>query len=101
MTAKATLALKAGVWFRRGRLLIVSPVQQQSCSLSARSSTYRSVQISRASSQGGNAAEICLSTLGISSVECCDGFAEGKNDLGPPLMPMLLAPHIGKLILDG
>src|SRR5271165_5423006 len=28
MAASATFALKAGVWFRRGRLLIISPVQQ-------------------------------------------------------------------------
>ena len=33
MAAKATFALKPGVWFRRGRLLIFAPVQQQSCSL--------------------------------------------------------------------
>src|SRR5271166_5278088 len=28
MAASATFALKAGVWFRRDRLLIISPVQQ-------------------------------------------------------------------------
>jgi hypothetical protein len=27
-SARATLALKAGEWFRRGHLLIVSPVRQ-------------------------------------------------------------------------
>jgi hypothetical protein len=27
MAARATFALNAGVWFRRGRLLIVSPVR--------------------------------------------------------------------------
>ena len=29
MAAKATFALKAGVWFRRGRLLIIAPVHKQ------------------------------------------------------------------------
>jgi hypothetical protein len=27
MAARATFALNAGVWFRRGRLLIISPVR--------------------------------------------------------------------------
>src|SRR3954447_14175228 len=38
--AKATFALKAGVWFRRGRLLIVSPALQPSWPPSGRDSTY-------------------------------------------------------------
>ena len=43
--------LKAGVWFRRGRLLIVSPDSLgTACPLSARNSTYRPVQISAAGS---------------------------------------------------
>jgi hypothetical protein len=47
MAASATFALKAGVWFRRGRLLIVSPDSQgTACPLSGRNSTYRPVQIS-------------------------------------------------------
>src|SRR5271169_2173585 len=47
MAASATLALKAGVWFRRGRLLIVSPDSLgTACPLSGRNSTYRPVQIS-------------------------------------------------------
>src|ERR1700726_1163979 len=47
MAASATLALKAGVWFRRGRLLIVSPDSSgTACPLSGRNSTYRPVQIS-------------------------------------------------------
>src|ERR1700674_2538642 len=46
MAASATLALKAGVWFRRGRLLIVSPDSLgTACPLSGRNSTYRPVQI--------------------------------------------------------
>jgi hypothetical protein len=50
MAAKATLALKAGVWFHRGRLVMVSPVLLTSWPLSGRNSTYPDVQISRASS---------------------------------------------------
>src|SRR5664280_1786949 len=47
MAASATFALKAGVWFRRGRLLMVSPDSQgTACPLSGRNSTYRPVQIS-------------------------------------------------------
>src|SRR4051794_40608661 len=38
--AKATFALKAGVWFRRGRLLIVSPALRPSWPPSGRNSTY-------------------------------------------------------------
>src|SRR3954468_9676865 len=48
--AKATFALKAGVWFRRGRLVIVSPGLQPFWLLSGRNSTYPDVQISWASS---------------------------------------------------
>ncbi|HVT98534.1 MAG TPA: SDR family oxidoreductase [Acidobacteriaceae bacterium] len=51
MAASATLALKAGVWFRRRRLLIVSPDSLgTACPLSGRNSTYRPVQISAAGS---------------------------------------------------
>ena len=46
MAASATFALKAGEWFRRGRLLIVSPdLLGKACPLSGRNSTYRPVQI--------------------------------------------------------
>src|SRR5918993_2395981 len=48
--ARATLALKAGEWFRRDRLLMVSPVWQPSWLRSGRNSTYPTVQILRASS---------------------------------------------------
>src|SRR5208337_238314 len=52
MAASATLALKAGVWFRRGRLVIVSPDSLgTACPLSGRNSTYRPVQISETSSE--------------------------------------------------
>src|SRR5829696_3467314 len=51
MAASATFALKAGVWFRRGRLLMVSPDSLgTACPLSGRNSTYRPVQISGAGS---------------------------------------------------
>src|SRR3954466_16423779 len=51
MAARATLALKPGVWFRRGRLLIVSPDSLgTACPLSGRNSTYRLVQILEAGS---------------------------------------------------
>src|ERR1700676_955060 len=47
MAAIATFALKAGVWFRRGRLLMVSPDSLgTACPQSGRNSTYRPVQIS-------------------------------------------------------
>src|SRR3954451_11674046 len=49
--ARATFALKAGVWFRRGRLVIVSPGLQPFWLLSGRNSTYPAVQIFRASSE--------------------------------------------------
>src|SRR5258706_13610117 len=52
MAASATFALKAGVWFRRGRLFMVSPDSLgTACPLSGRNSTYRLVQISETSSQ--------------------------------------------------
>src|SRR5215813_12637379 len=45
MAAKATFALKAGVWFRRGRRFMVAPDSQApACPLSGRNSTYRPVQ---------------------------------------------------------
>jgi len=51
IAASATFALKAGVWFRRGRLLVVSPDSRAiACQLSGRNSTYRRVQISGAGS---------------------------------------------------
>src|SRR5208282_1423598 len=47
MAASATFALKPGVWFRRGRLGMVSPDSQgTACPPSGRNSTYRPVQIS-------------------------------------------------------
>src|SRR5688500_17183854 len=51
--ARATLALKAGEWFQRGLLLIVSPVRQPFWLRSGRNSTYSAVRVSRASSVEG------------------------------------------------
>src|SRR6187549_968059 len=50
MAARATFALKAGLWFRRDRLVIVSPVREPSRPLSGRNATYPPVRIRRASS---------------------------------------------------
>jgi hypothetical protein len=53
MAANAMFALKAGVWVRRVRLLIVSPDSTgTTCPRSGRNSTYPSVQISGAGSKG-------------------------------------------------
>src|SRR5258708_18873783 len=55
MAASATFALKAGEWFRRGRLLMLSPDSRDTaCTLSGRNSTYRPVQISGTGSQRGS-----------------------------------------------
>src|SRR4030088_1573871 len=54
IAANATFALNAGVWFRRARLLIVSPDSSgTACPLSGRNSTYPLVQISAAGSRVG------------------------------------------------
>jgi hypothetical protein len=41
MAVKATFALKAGVWFRRVRFVMISPDSQQPSPLSGRKSTYQ------------------------------------------------------------
>src|ERR1700730_3996862 len=48
--ASATFALNAGVWFRRGRLLMFSPVRLPSWPPAGRNSNYSAVQILPASS---------------------------------------------------
>src|SRR5438445_2286345 len=50
MAANATFALKAGVWFRRARLVMLSPDPRQSAPPSGRKSTYPAVQFPQASS---------------------------------------------------
>src|SRR4029079_16261696 len=60
MAESATFALKAGVWFRRGRLFIVSPDSLGTeCPLSGRSSTYRPVQILEAGSHPSGRGSMC------------------------------------------
>jgi hypothetical protein len=50
MAANATFALKAGVWFRRVRLVMLSPDPRRSSPPSGRKSTYPPVQIPQATS---------------------------------------------------
>ena len=57
MAASATFALKAGEWFRRGRLFMLSPDSRAACPLSGRNSTYRPVQILEAGSDYFGAVE--------------------------------------------
>src|SRR4029077_14742978 len=65
MAANATFALKAGVWVRRVRLLIVSPDSTgTTCPQSGRNSTYPPVQISGAGSIHTRCA-LVGATLGI------------------------------------
>ena len=45
------VTLKAGLWFRRTRFVIVAPDPQPSWPLSGKNSTYPTVQICRASSE--------------------------------------------------
>src|SRR5438105_3257169 len=60
MAASAIFALNAGVWFRRGRLLIVSPDSQAiACLPSGRNSTYRPVQISGTGSNHKQGSALC------------------------------------------
>src|SRR5262249_1876991 len=74
MAASATFALRAGVWFRRGRLLIVSPDSLgTACPLSGRNSTYRPVQI-----------------LGAGSDRASVGRRNRKRK---SLVALLIAPH--------
>jgi len=73
MAARATLALKPGVWFRRGRLLIVSPDSLgTACPLSDRNSTYRLVQILEAGS-------VCQRAR---LAQCHAGYTNGGEFLG-------------------
>src|ERR1700738_1198398 len=69
--ASATFALKVGVWFRRGRLFMVSPDSLgTACPLSGRNSTYRLVQISETSSLAGILLSTAFSSRAIS--QSCD-----------------------------
>src|SRR5437588_11572729 len=74
MAASATLALNAGVWFRRARRCMVSPDSQATaCPLSGRNSTYRPVQIS-----GTSSAKLCLQRVD----RIADGGSGAPQTLG-------------------
>src|SRR5450631_4118774 len=51
IAAKATFALKAGLWFRRGLFVMLSPVHGSLCRVQAEFPLIQVVQISRASSE--------------------------------------------------
>jgi hypothetical protein len=79
MEARATLALKPGVWFRRGRLLIVSPDSLgTACPLSDRNSTYRLVQILEAGSKAVS--------VGDRDVTVSSSIMTAVNDAGSGLL---------------
>src|SRR5208337_4268231 len=76
--AKATFALKAGEWFRRGLLLITSPDSRaQACPLSGRNSTYRIVRNCGATS--GHAISIELKNRGYSVAAIYGGNDEAAH----------------------
>src|SRR6202035_4655019 len=79
MAASATFALKVAVWFRRGRLFMVSPDSLgTACPLSGRNSTYRSVQISETSSKDG-----ChIASMGGTWMMLTYGFGGMRDDDG-------------------
>src|SRR5271166_1815622 len=85
MAASATFALKVGVWFRRGRLFMVSPDSLgTACPLSGRNSTYRPVQISETSSVSPVCASRCARLLPPEITEpigCHLGVAHGVLDI--------------------
>src|SRR5438477_12889377 len=69
MAASATFALKAGVWFRRGRRCMISPDSQAiACPPSGRNSTYRPVQISGAGSVGRRHVKTLMRRMGIEAL---------------------------------
>src|SRR3954466_380955 len=80
MAASATLALKAGVWFRRGRRCMVSPDSRvTACPPSGRNSTYRPVQISGTGSKGTRGLQRCEGVgelaIGIPAPACATGVS--------------------------
>src|SRR6516164_1500557 len=81
MAASATFALKAGVWFRRGRLIMVSPDSQATaCPSSGRNSTYRPVQISGASSEFADVGECMLLVFTQDSVPTWEVRRRSNDD---------------------
>src|SRR6202035_4401508 len=86
MAASATFALKAGEWFRRGRLLIVSPDSRgTACPLSGRNSTYRPVQFLEAGSNDGNAMQWKAGAALVGDME--NDHLSGRLSLPRPTMP--------------
>src|SRR4051812_11234508 len=80
MAASATFALKAGVWFRRGRRCMVSPDSQATaCPPSGRNSTYRPVQIS---GTGSNLHRAGSARLGWRKIFSQNVGADQKNPYG-------------------
>jgi len=65
------------VWFRRGRLFIVSPDSRgTACPLSGRNSTYRPVQILEAGSQFFNGLEVVGLALEVQPYRAIPNRAE-------------------------
>src|ERR1700692_3560791 len=98
MAASATFALNAGVWFRRGRLLMVSPDSAgTACPLSDRNSPYPPVQISWTSSSA--LFTISLNNAVINSQSFTDlASAEAffsNNLIGVPLLAGFNSVQIG------
>src|SRR6267154_829265 len=86
MAASATFALKPGVWFRRGRLVMVSPDSRgTACPLSGRNSTYRPVQISGTGSivSSGTGRYIHPSTIYSGTKHAISAIAESlRREIG-------------------
>lgn len=72
--------MKAGVWFRRARLLIVAPDSQApACPLSGRNSTYRPVQIRGTGS--GRSASPAAAADGLANWTCLGPSAGDRSKL--------------------
>src|SRR5258708_27511770 len=77
MAASATFALKAGVWFRRGRLCMIAPASQATaCLPSGRNSTYRPVQISGTGSPANKAALIVMAQAWLTLANQAERYGE-------------------------
>src|SRR6266436_8984098 len=99
MAASATFALKVGVWFRRGRLFMVSPDSLgTACPLSGRNSTYRPVQIFETSSALGSKTIHPFSDFLLHDVGTGDGIALGPAEhCGPSVARRLLGEDAERL----
>src|SRR3990172_8337647 len=99
MALIATFALKAGVWFRRGRLLMGSPDSMgTACPLSGRNSTYRPVQILEAGSVHPNQITSWKAQL---EGGAADVFGPGGNGAAQPAIDVKsLHAKIGELTLE-